>query len=187
MKSLKNREKVVVAGKLLTTSDGKKMGKSEGNMIMLSDTPENIYGKVMAFPDEQIVIAYELLTDYELDQVHEVEKELKAGANPMEYKKRLAFEVVKGIKGEQGAQIGQQYFESVFQKKDYDTNIQEISISNTDYLTFLVEKNIVKSKGEARRLMEQGAIKVNENKIENTLTNVELGILRVGKRVYKIV
>jgi len=72
MKSLKNKEKIVIAGKLLTTSDGKKMGKSEGNMIMLSDSPENIYGKVMAYPDGHIMLGFELLTNYDLDQIEEL-------------------------------------------------------------------------------------------------------------------
>ncbi len=187
MKSLKNKEKVVIAGKLLTTPDGKKMGKSEGNMIMLSDTPENIYGKVMAFPDEHIVPGFELLTSAQLEEVQEIANEIKSGKNPMQYKKQLALRLTSELKGEDNGIKAQQYFESIFQKRDYDTEIVEIKNTNKDILSFLVENSITKSKGEGRRLLEQGAIKIDDKKITTSEEVVINGILKVGKKVYKIV
>lgn len=187
MKSLKNKEKVVIAGKLLTTQDGKKMGKSEGNMIMLSDTPENIYGKVMAFPDEYIVPGFELLTNAELEEVREIGKEMESGSNPMNYKKQLAYRITSELKGINNANKAEQYFESVFQKKDYKTDIVSIKHNDKSILDFLVDNKITKSKGEGRRLLDQGAIKLNDVKILKIEEKLSTGILKIGKKVYKIV
>ena len=117
------KEKIVLAGKLLSTPDGVKMGKSEGNMIKLSDSANDIFGKVMAFSDEQILLGFEILTSYELEQVADISNRLKGGENPILLKKLLAFEITKEIKGEQEAKQAQEYFESIFQKKDLNTEI----------------------------------------------------------------
>ncbi|HOV17760.1 MAG TPA: tyrosine--tRNA ligase, partial [Candidatus Dojkabacteria bacterium] len=107
-----NKEKFVVAMKLLEANDGTKMGKTSGNMIELSDSANNIFGKVMAFDDKLIPIGFEILTEYELEQVKEIKERLKKGENPMILKKLLAFEITKDIKGEQEAENAQKYFEN---------------------------------------------------------------------------
>lgn len=167
IRSRLNKEKFVLASKLLSTADGTKMGKSEGNMITLDDNSNDIYGKVMAFSDNQISIGFEILTSYDLEKLEEINKRLSSGENPMQLKKELAFEITKDIKGEQEAVSAQHFFENVFQKKEVETEIPEkiLNISRIQITDLLVEIGACKSKSQARRLIEQGAVKINEEKV----------------------
>ncbi len=167
IRSRLNKEKFVLASKLLSTADGTKMGKSEGNMITLDDNSNDIYGKVMAFSDNQISIGFEILTSYDLEKLEEINKRLSSGENPMQLKKELAFEITKDIKGEQEAVSAQHFFENVFQKKEVETEIPEkiLNISRIQITNLLVEIGACKSKSQARRLIEQGAVKINEEKV----------------------
>ena len=193
------KEKIVLAGKLLETNDGKKMGKSEGNMIRLDDSANDIFGKVMAFTDQQLPIAFEILTSYDLNQVEEIKKRLTSGENPMVLKKELAFEITKDLKGEQEASSAKQYFESIFQKKGasergiyttgVDIPIKEIEKDNIGIVELLVECNITDSKTQARRLVEQGAVYINQEKVTDWQKNIALSnmpTLKCGKHIYQI-
>jgi tyrosyl-tRNA synthetase len=186
-----NKEKVVITGKLLTTASGDKMGKSEGNMIKLSDNPKDIYGKVMAFTDDQIVDAFELLTSASLSEVKEIAERFSNNENPMQLKKELALKVTSELKGKENAKKAEEYFESVFQKKDLETNLEEKSVEKSKYniLDLITEVNLASSKSQARRLIEQGAVKIDEQKISDWKTDVELNdsiVLKVGKKIFKI-
>ncbi|MCK9368358.1 tyrosine--tRNA ligase [Candidatus Dojkabacteria bacterium] len=191
MRSLINKEKFVIAGKLLTTTEGTKMGKSEGNMIMLSDTPENIFGKVMGFADEQIAEGFELLTDLEMSEVEGVKKELEKGINPMELKKKLAFEVTKCLKGADKAVAAQKHFENIFQKKDFNTKLDEVTLSQEEMpiVNILVQTKLTSSKGSARRLIEQGAVYINEKKVDDwtVIVHTKDVVLKAGKKVIRLV
>jgi tyrosyl-tRNA synthetase len=188
---MNGREKFVIAGKLLTTADGKKMGKSEGNMITLADSGNEIYGKVMAFTDEQILGGFELLTNTELEEVAKIAEELKTGKNPMNLKKQLAWKLVSELKSATEADEGQKYFEDIFQNKVVNVDIPEVKIAkdNIQVLELLIEVGFAKSKSDARRLIEQGAVKIDEVKVENW--DIEIGldkagsIIRAGKRIVK--
>jgi len=181
------KEKIVVAGKLLTTSEGIKMGKSEGNMIMLSDTAENIYGKVMTFPDTQITEGFELLTDYELEQVEEIKRKLESGENPMDLKKLLAYEITKCIKGKEEATKGQSYFESVYQKKDYEVDIPVTNGLGKIIIDIAVETGLASSRSEARRLISQNAVKLDDTVVTDWKYTIKSpGILKIGKRIVRI-
>lgn len=191
VRSRLNKEKIVLAGKLLSTADGTKMGKSEGNMIKLSDTPNDIYGKVMAFEDSQLLIGFEILTNFNIEEVKEIEERLKSGENPINIKKELAYEITKDIKGENEAISAQTYFESVFQRKDIESEIPEREVNSKKIIDIIVELNITNSKGEARRLIEQGAVKVNEDKVtdwntELPLLQSEQYTLKCGRYIYHI-
>ena len=107
---MKNKEKFVLTMKLLTDTTGKKMGKSEGNMVALSDSPEEMYGKVMAWPDEFIALGFELCARVAVPAKQAVE------AEPMKHKKLLAFEIVKTFLGEKAAEKAKRIF-AVFQQK----------------------------------------------------------------------
>ncbi len=188
-----NKNKFVLSGKLLTTADGSKMGKSEGNMIKLSDKPNDIYGKVMSFPDEAIVQGFELLTNLELEEIEEIEKELKDNnTNPMELKKRLAFEITAQFNSKAEAEKAQKYFENVFQKKEYDTEIDEIEIDekSINIIDLLYNTQVAQSKSEARRLIDQSAVNVDGEKIKEYDVVLEIKdpiTLKVGKKVFKII
>ncbi|HQJ73691.1 MAG TPA: tyrosine--tRNA ligase [Candidatus Dojkabacteria bacterium] len=187
-----NKEKFVVAMKLLEANDGTKMGKTSGNMIELSDSANNIFGKVMAFDDKLIPIGFEILTKYELKQVEEIKERLKKGENPMILKKLLAFEITKDIKGEQEAENAQKYFENIFQKKNLNTDIpvRTVRQSNINILDLIVQCKIANSKSQAKRLVEQNAVTINGEKITDWNKNIQVGsgstILKCGKHVYKV-
>ena len=187
-----NKEKFVVAMKLLEANDGTKMGKTSGNMIELSDSANNIFGKVMAFDDKLIPIGFEILTKYELEQIEEIKERLKKGENPMILKKLLAFEITKDIKGEQEAENAQKYFENVFQKKNLNTDIpiRTVRQSNINILDLIVQCKITNSKSQAKRLVEQNAVTINGEKITDWNKNIQVGsgstILKCGKHVYKV-
>lgn len=187
-----NKEKFVVAGKLLTTSDGTKMGKSEGNMVSLDDTPENIYGKIMSFEDSAIIVAFEILTNAGLDEIEEYKKRLEKGENPMTLKKELAYRVTSEITSEKDAKKAQDFFESIFQKKDTEVEIptKTVTASNIKLADLIVELEFAKSKSDARRLVDQGAVKINDTKKtsyneEIDMTQSDL-ILKVGRHITKI-
>ncbi len=158
LKSLKNKEKFVIAVKLLTDPSGKKMGKTENNAVALNQTPEDIFGRVMSWGDEIIIQAMELCTDMTADQIKSVENELKNGENPRNAKVKLAYEVVKGIHSQEDADRAQQVFEKTFSKKEMPEDAAEIIVApNTTLLNCLIDNNLVPSKGEFRRLAESGA------------------------------
>jgi tyrosyl-tRNA synthetase len=187
------KEKIVIAGKLLETSDGSKMGKSEGNMIKLSDSANDIFGKVMAFDDRLISIGFEILTNFELDEVKDIEKRISQNENPMVLKKLLAYEITKDLKGEKEATNAQQYFENIFQNKELDAKIpvKEIPKEKIDILDLLIECGITDSKSQARRLVEQNSVSINMEKITDWKTEIPLTqdqeqILKCGKHVYQI-
>lgn len=186
------KEKIVITGKLLTTADGQKMGKSMGNAISLDNRAEDIYGKVMAFEDGQILIGFEILTSATLDEIDEVKKRLDSGENPMNLKKELAYRITAELKSKEEAENAQNVFESVFQKKDIESEIPVTEITGEKYLLndLLVEIGFAFSKSDARRLIEQGAVKINDEKKENfneeiDITNSPL-IIKAGKHITKI-
>jgi len=190
------KDKIVITGKLLTTDEGVKMGKSEGNMIMLSDSAKDIYGKVMAFSDEQIISGFELLTNMEMDEVNEMAELMNnKETNPMVLKKKLAWQLVSEIKSREEADDAQMFFESVFQKRDLnDANIPVVTVNSEaeNLINLLVDYGkIAKSRGEAKRLIEQGAVSVNSEKVKDINASFSLSsealTIKAGKQVVKFV
>ena len=185
------KEKIVLTTKLLETADGTKMGKTEGNMIKMNDKPEDIYGKVMAFNDDMILDAFEILTFASMDEVNEYKERLNSKENPMILKKELAFRITSEITGEKEAKQAQEFFESVFKNKDKDVEIpkREVSEKEISLNQLLVDIDFASSKSEAKRLIEQGAVKIADKKITqynypiNTSNEPEI---RVGRKLCKI-
>jgi tyrosyl-tRNA synthetase len=186
------KEKIVLAGKLLATADGTKMGKTEGNMIKMNDKPEEIYGKVMAFTDEMIIQGFEILTFASMHEVQEYKERLESGENPMTLKKELAYRITAEITSDKQAQKAQEYFESVFQNKDKDAEIptKEISKKEINLNDLLVEIDFAKSKSQAKRLIEQGAVKIDDKKVTQYNYPIELSKplnIRAGRKLCKII
>lgn len=187
-----NKDKIVVAGKLLEAAGGEKMGKSEGNMVRLDDSAKDIYGKIMSFEDEKILIGFEILTNATLAELDKYKERLESGENPMILKKELAYRVTAEIKSEEEAENAQKVFESVFQKKDVAGEIPTIQIKENKLPLndLLVQIDFAKSKSDARRLVDQGAVKINDEK--KTTYNEEITItdspltLKVGKHITNI-
>ena len=188
-----NKEKIVLAGKLLEDPNGEKMGKTTGNMIRMDDTPNDIYGKVMAFTDGMILIGFEILTVATLDELKTYKKRLESGENPIVLKKELALRVTEEITSKTEAEKAQQYFEKVFQKKEDSADIKEMSVDHDIYsiTELLVTVEFAGSKSIARRLVEQGAVKINNKKVEDWNDTVSISsyssmLLKVGKQLCHI-
>ena len=167
---------VVMTMPLLVGTDGvKKMSKSYGNYIGLNDKPEDMFGKIMSISDELMMQYYELLTIEDLDTVKQ--------KHPMQAKKDLASLLVKRFHGEEGA--GLEHFEKVFSKKENPDDMPEVKNAQGKAISaVLIEAGITKSKGEARRLIDQGAVKINGEKVsrDEPLALTADAVLQAGKR-----
>lgn len=182
MKKLKNKEKFVLTTKLLTDPTGKKMGKSEGNIIALDDEPKEIFGKIMALPDTVLELGFELLTDFDLKEMKKMIKE-----NPRDAKAKLAFDIVRQIHSESDAKKAQEEFERVFKNKENPEDMADIRISDKKLkLIDLVSKTkLAPSNSQARRLIQQGAVKVNNQKQIDPDKEIDIKngmVVQVGKR-----
>lgn len=185
MKALKGKEKFVVSVPLLEGLDGRKMSKSFNNYIAVTDNPSDMFGKVMSINDELIPRYFELATRLPKDEVQTIEEGLHSGkVHPLEAKKRLAREIVRIYHGEEAADKAQSEFEKVFKEGGTPDKapVYKASGSSVDLLEALTSTELVESKSEARRLLEQGALEWNGEKVkEPTLRVEESGTLRVGK------
>jgi tyrosyl-tRNA synthetase len=185
MKILKNKEKFVVTSKLLTDPTGKKMGKTEGNMITLGDSPENMYGKVMSWTDGMIAPGFELLTDVSMREVAEMQKAMEQGENPMTFKRQLAKEIVSSLISLQAGKDAEANFTNVHQKHEQPEEIPEFKMQNSKLkiVDALVESGLVQSKNDARRQIEQGGVKVDGKVVTDVGATVKApAVLQKGKR-----
>ncbi len=177
----------VITVPILEGTDGvKKMGKTTGNYIGITEDPKDMYGKTMSIPDNLIVRYFELTTNVPLEDINEINRQLLGGENPRNLKMRLAREIVKIYHSTQAAQEAEEYFITVFQKKETPVNATVISIEG-NIIDILMVANAVKSKSEGRRLIEGGGVKYNGIKIENINEVIKLSgesILQVGKRQF---
>lgn len=169
-KAYKNKDKFCLTTKLLTDPTGAKMGKTTGNTVNLTDSPEDVFGKIMALPDSLLSLGFELLTDLDLPKTE-----------PMMAKKTLAFEVVKQIHNENSAQAAQANFEQTFQKKTPEFN-QTIKLKNNFLETLLP---ITGSNSETKRLITQKAIDLNNESVIDFNQKIKAGDkLKVGKKKF---
>jgi tyrosyl-tRNA synthetase len=184
MKELKQKEKFVIATKLLVDATGKKMGKSEGNMVALDQTPEDMFGKIMSWPDTLIVLGFELLTGVSVLEIKEIQKKLDNGENPKESKMRLAREIITTCHDVESAERAQKAFEHIFADGGVPEDILKVNASQHDYLVnILLEHHLISSKTEWKRLVTDGA--VTEIQSDTKITNIEETVPE-GVLVYKI-
>lgn len=191
LKTLKNKEKFVITMKLLADANGKKMGKSEGNMIALSDAPNDMFGKVMSWTDGMIIPGFELCTDLSSGELKKVQEELQSGANPRDAKMRLAYEIVKSCVSEKDAEKAKEGFIATFQKKEY-VEADEIKANGKTFEMIFIESGVVASKSDLRRLCDGNAISNFDTKEVLSFTSIKNvatpGTYKIGKnRFIKIV
>jgi tyrosyl-tRNA synthetase len=192
MKKMKGKEKMVLTTRLLEDPSGKKMGKSEGNAISLTDSAEDMFGKVMSWPDTIITTAMEILTDISMAEIKEWEKKLASGVNPRDGKLALAYEVVKIYQGESEAQKGRDYFARVFQEKEKPLEIKEVKIDlgeeEIGVLDLFVKAGLTTSNGEGRRLITEKALRIDDKLVEVVDQKVKLPtaglLLQRGKKQF---
>lgn len=182
MSRLKQKEKFVLATRLLTNDEGKKMSKSEGGFIALTDSPEEMYGKVMAMHDSMITSYFEIATDVPLADIELIRTELKEGANPRDVKARLAREVVKLYAGERFVKKAEKHFETVFRSKELPTEMKEAKAEGT-IVDVLVANGLATSRTNARQLLDQGAVKIDGNVVKEDGPATP-GVLQKGKREF---
>ncbi len=189
MRHMKKKEKFVMTTSLLTDSAGVKIGKTEGNIIALADKPEDLFTNIMALGDDVIIKGLEYLTDVSSEEIKTIENKIKTGENPLSYKKKLAFEVVKQLNDASAAQKAQDEFERVIQKHELPSEIIEITLGPDDgeFINedFLVNKNLAASKSAAKRLFEQGGVEVDGSKITDPKETVAIKndmVIKIGKR-----
>lgn len=180
MKMNNQSPQAVMAMNVLVGTDGKeKMSKSLDNYIAITDEPWDMYGKIMSIGDSLIGEYFELCTFTPLSDIEQIKKQVEAGENPKELKMRLAREIVSIYHGEEKAKKAEQDFINKFQKKDNIDNF--IEINKDSIVESLLEKQIVSSRSDLRRLVSQGAIKDIES--DQKIENIE--DLKEGKK-YKI-
>jgi tyrosyl-tRNA synthetase len=191
MKELKQKEKFVITGQLLLGTDGRKMSKSFNNYIGINDTPKDMYGKIMSIRDELIGDYFRLCTDVSLDALDTIHAELaKPETNPRDLKMRLARLVTTEYHGEQAAQTAESGFVAQFQKGEMPEDMPEcvVDAATATLIDLLTAAGLAASRGEAKRLVQQGGVRV-DGAPGGTDPNrrVDLGdpvVIQVGKLKY---
>lgn len=202
LKRLSNKESYVLTTPILEGTDGRKMSKSWGNAIWLDDSPEDMYAKVMAINDDLVIQYYTLATNVSMQKVDEIKSLIERGEHPMSLKKDLAYEIVFGLHGSQEADKAKLEFEKRVQQKEKPEEMRTVSayeafdfqksMSINDAIKegrvitdVLVGAKLAASKSDAKRLVEQGGVEVNDVRITDPRQTVNFTngmIIKVGKR-----
>ncbi len=187
IKSLSGKDKFAITTKLLTDAAGNKIGKSEGNAINLSSSPEDLYGQIMSLSDESLSNCFRLITLVPDENLSEIEAQINQ--NPMLAKKRLAFEIVKMLHSQDLAQNAQIHFEKTVQGNELPNQISEININslskNQKLFELLVSLGLASSNSDAKRLITQNAVKLNGQIVNNPNQEINPNpndIIQAGKR-----
>ena len=184
----KQAPQVIITLPLLEGTDGiEKMSKSYGNDIGLTDTPEDMYGKSMSISDEMIEKYFILAADANVVTVSRVKKQLSdSSQNPRDIKRELARAIVELYHGGDAAKEAEQHFDRVIVNKDIPNEMDEVELSDdTQLIEVISNEGLTNSKGEARRLIKQGAIRIDDKKITDMnyiLLKGKEVVIKVGKR-----
>lgn len=186
-KAYKNKNRFVRANKMMDAPDGRTMSKTKGNGINLGDSASDMYGKAMSYPDTLILPGLELLTNMPMKEISEIKKAIEGGENPMNFKKVMAYEIVKMIKGQEAAAEGQLAFEKTVQHKELPDEIPEKQVAGPVWKVadLLAEVGLAPSKSEARRLIKGGGVRIDGEKVADEAAEIRLEkpvVLQVGKR-----
>lgn len=183
---------VILTMPLLVGTDGvEKMSKSYDNYIGISDPPEQIFGRTMSIPDTLIYTYFELATDVSNERLKEIKTALEDGkTNPRDLKRELARKLVSMYYDEDTALRAQEEFDKIFIKKEIPDEIDEFNIEENreiNILDLLLLVNFAPSKGEAKRLVLQGGVSIDGEKVSDVHQNIKIKsgmILKVGKRKF---
>ena len=183
---------VILTMPLLVGTDGvEKMSKSYDNYIGISDEPSQIFGRTLSIPDNLIYQYFELATNVSNQKLAEIKSQLAEDkSNPRDIKRELARTLVTMYHNQESAEIAQQEFDNIFINKGLPDEIEEFNIGETkeiNILDLIILVNFAPSKGEARRLVLQGGVSIDGNKINDVQSSVSVTtgmILKVGKRKF---
>ncbi|MDL1969787.1 MAG: tyrosine--tRNA ligase [Candidatus Desulfofervidaceae bacterium] len=185
---------VVMMMPLLEGLDGvQKMSKSLGNYVGITEPPGQMFGKLMSISDELMWRYYELLSSLSLDEITRLKEGVEQGKiHPKEVKKQLAIEIVARFHSQKAAAEAAEEFEKVFKHKELPKDLEEITISWSEEKIWLPKllqlANLTQTTSEAKRLVQQGGVKVNQEKVTSAQTEIPVGetyLIQVGKRKFK--
>ncbi len=186
LKEYKNKEKYVIPMKLLVDNSGAKMGKTTGNMLSLIDSADEKFAKIMSWTDGMILSGFELLTD---ENLTEIEKRLNSDENPRNIKMDLALNIVSFFHTAPEAEKAKKNWVKQFSQKTVPDNLAIFEIeSGKNILEILTASEITKSKKEARRKIDEGAVQIDGEKISDYyfIPEQKEFILKLGKKMIKI-
>lgn len=181
---------VILTMPILEGLDGKeKMSKSLDNYIGLTDRPQDMYGKTVSIGDDMIIRYFTLVTDLSTDQINTFDNRIKNGENPRDIKHELAWNLVRRYHSPKAADEAREHFQTVFVKKDIPDDIPEFKVEEESvFITkLLVSAKLVQSGGEAKRLITQGGVYLNSERVNSYANPLELAdgdIIKVGKRKF---
>ncbi|PJA47631.1 tyrosine--tRNA ligase [Candidatus Uhrbacteria bacterium CG_4_9_14_3_um_filter_36_7] len=187
LKEIKQKEKFVIGMKLLVDPTGKKMGKSEGNMITFKDSADEMFGKIMGWTDGMILPGFELLTSVSLEEIEVIRQDLENGKNPREVKAELARYVVSFFFDNHEAQTASDRFDKIFQKHEIPQDIQTL-FGGGLVIELLEQAGFASSKSDARRLIKEQAVQIDGVVVSDIGAVIEPAqngtILQKGKRFF---
>lgn len=175
---------------LLIGTDGKdKMGKSLDNYIGVTESPSQMFGKTMSITDELILDYFELATNVSLEEIAKLKKSLEEGENPRNLKIRLAHELVTLYHDSKAAQDAEKEFIEIFSNKGRPDEIElkKLKVNKINIIDLVAETGLSSSKSEARRLIEGGGVRINEEKVASIEEEIDISkevLLQVGKRKF---
>jgi tyrosyl-tRNA synthetase len=186
MRKLKNKEKMVISMKLLEDSSGKKMGKTEGNMVCLDQSADEMFGRIMSWADTLILPGLELCTTLGDSEIAETKQALEAGSNPKDFKLKLAREVVTLYHGKKQADAAEANFANTFSVGGAPENLSEIEVmKGALLLDTVLKEGIVSSKSDWHRLVSGGAVSnlaTNEKVSDPGYRILASATFRIGKK-----
>jgi len=194
-RSYNNREKWVLTCPIINGTDGRKMSKSYGNFVSLTEEPNQMYGKLMSIADEQIIEYFTLLTDTPMTEIESMSQAMTAGENPMQFKQLLAREITKLYHDEEAARLAEEHFRVTVQEGSLPTEIPEINFQESELslLDLLHRCEPNESRGNLRRLIEQGGVtlfpeETKPNDPTKIISIKDIDAIKMGKRkFYRII
>ncbi len=186
IKELKNKESFIIATEFLMGTDGRKMSKSWGNAIWLDDNPQDMFAKVMAIQDDLINQYFTLGTNEVLKKI----RQIQSGKSPMDVKKELAKIIVTELHSEKDALTARENFEQTVQGEKLPDDIpvyQHSGEGKQNIIDLLVQTKLVQSRSDAKRLIEQGGVSIDNQIVKNANEIIEIKndqVIKVGKRKF---
>ncbi|HOK35216.1 MAG TPA: tyrosine--tRNA ligase [Candidatus Pacearchaeota archaeon] len=194
------KEKFILTCPMIMGIDGKQMSKSSGNCVWLEDSADEMFGKIMSIPDNLIFDYFKLLTNVPSEEIEKLEKDFKGKkVNPKNLKTRLAREIVTLYHDKEKAVKAEKEFNRIFKEKELPSKMPLFIAPRESYsvLEFLVQLNLARSKSEAKRLIEEGGVKIIKRTVDNKKLITQLKdwkgeiqidsnemIIQVGKRKF---